>query len=186
MLTESRSLSGTLQATAREYRILLSSVNGQSSGHLHNEVAPALHDGQRVLYLGDADLSGHDVEGNTRKVLEGYHSLRWERLAITRAQLDRVRTWPDGSTYTLWDRRIRKTDKRHTARSCCKGMGDDGQGAGHDAVETEALGQAEITAIVRGRLDELLADRGVSLADVQVRQQAEREAFRALLNGGST
>lgn len=101
VLTESRSLSGTLQATAREYRILLSSVNGQS-WHLHNEVAPALHDGQLVLYLGDADLSGHGIEGNTRQVLEGYHDLRWERLAITRTQLDQVRTRPDDSTYTLW------------------------------------------------------------------------------------
>jgi hypothetical protein len=81
------------------------------------------------------------------------------------------------------DRRIRKTDKCHTRRTCCKGMGDDGQGAGHDAVETEALGQAEITAIVRGRLDDLLATRGVSLAEVQARQHAEHEMWRARLNG---
>ena len=44
-----------------------------------NEVAPALRDGTRVLYLGDYDLAGGDIEGNTRRV----HALDWERLALT-------------------------------------------------------------------------------------------------------
>jgi hypothetical protein len=48
-----------------------------------NEVAPALRDGTRVLYLGDYDLAGGDIEGNTRRVLERYHALDWERLALT-------------------------------------------------------------------------------------------------------
>ena len=43
-----------------------------------NEVAPALRDGTRVLFL-----AGGDIEGNTRRVLERYHALDWERLALT-------------------------------------------------------------------------------------------------------
>ncbi|HEY8649987.1 MAG TPA: hypothetical protein VIL70_03640 [Chthoniobacterales bacterium] len=46
----------------------------------------------------------------------------------------------------------------------------------HDAVETEALGQARIVAIVRDRMEELLPE---PLADVHEREEAEREEIGA-------
>jgi hypothetical protein len=70
ILTESRSLAGALRDLAREYRVLLAATNGQCGGFLHTEVGPALVPRQRVLYLGDYDLAGNDIEYNTRKVLE--------------------------------------------------------------------------------------------------------------------
>ena len=180
MITESRSLAGALRAVAEEYRVPTAPTNGQTGGFLHNDVAPSLDDYQTVLYLGDADLAGRDIEGNTRRVLEEYQPLNWERLLITREQLDEVRTRPDGSTYTLWDQRIRKIDGRHKGRDCCRGNGLDGRGAGHDAVEAEALTQRTIVDILRTRLDELLEERGVSLEDVHVRARTERAAMRQL------
>jgi hypothetical protein len=41
-----------------------------------------------VLYLGDLDLAGDQIETNTRRVLERGGTLRWERLALTQRQVD--------------------------------------------------------------------------------------------------
>jgi hypothetical protein len=69
-LTESRSLAGVLRDIVAEYRARISSTNGQCGGHLRTRVAPELRPGDRVLYLGDFDLSGGQIEDNTRRVLE--------------------------------------------------------------------------------------------------------------------
>jgi hypothetical protein len=132
VLTESRSLAGVLRALIREHRALIAPTNGQTGGFLHNDVVPRLRDGQRVLYLGDYDLAGNDIENNTRRVLERYHHLQWERLALTRTQVDR---------YALLI--IIKRDKRFN------------NGGAHEAVETEALSQGLIVETVTNRLDEL-------------------------------
>jgi hypothetical protein len=58
ILTESRSLAGALRNLAIEYRVLLAATNGQCSGFLHTDIAPALRPRQRALYLGDYDLAG--------------------------------------------------------------------------------------------------------------------------------
>ena len=83
ILTESRSLAGVLRVLIRRYAALIAPTNGQTAGFLHNDVGPRLHDGQRVLYLGDYDLAGGDIEDHTRRVLERYADLQWERLALT-------------------------------------------------------------------------------------------------------
>ena len=156
VLTESRSLAGVLRALTREYAVRIAPTNGQAAGFLHNDVAPRLSDGARVLYLGDFDLAGGDIEQNTRRVLERYHGLEWERLALTADQVRDHRLTP-----------IIKTDRRFK------------NGGAHEAVETEALSQRLIVQIVRDRLDALLPE---PLELFLAREEEERERLRALLN----
>lgn len=96
VLVESRSLAGVLRAVAYEYVCPITSTNGQVGGHLHTDVGPLLarRDGggthHRVLYLGDLDHQGGQIEANTRRVLEDVVGRRvcWQRVAIT-AKRDR-------------------------------------------------------------------------------------------------
>lgn len=148
ILTESRSLAGVLRVLIREYRALIAPTNGQVAGFLHNKIAPRLTDGMRVLYLGDYDLAGGDIEDNTHRVLERYADLDWERLALTAGQVRQYRL-PS----------IIKHDRRFK------------DGGAHNAVETEALSQQVIVGLVRARLDQLLPQ---PLAAVHEREKAER------------
>src|SRR4029453_16004209 len=117
-------------------------------GFLHTEIAPILRLGQRVLYLGDLDLSGGQIEANPRRVLEReVGELTWERLALTQAQVDQ---------YDLPV--IEKRDRRYS------------DGHPHEAVETEALSQSIIVEIVRDRLDQLLPEPLQSVHEREVRQ----------------
>jgi hypothetical protein len=158
ILTESRSLAGALRNLASEYRVLLAATNGQCGGFLHTDIAPRLSPRQRVLYLGDFDLAGNDIEYNTREVLEKKvgDDLAWERIALTEGQVQ---------AYIL--PKIPKEDKRF--------LGNAGL---HEAVETEALSQGVITAIVRDALDRLLP---VPLDQVLAREKEERQALEAKL-----
>jgi hypothetical protein len=151
-------LAGVLRAMAREYRIRIASTNGQVGGFLHTDVAPKLCAGDHVGYLGDFDLAGNDIETNTRRVLEDIvgGELDWERLALTKTQVDRYGLQP-----------IIKTDKRFK-----------NGGGRHEAVETEALSQTLIVDIVRDWLDELLPQ---SLDRVLVRETRQRNRLRRLI-----
>jgi hypothetical protein len=154
ILCESRSLAGCLRPVAREYGVMIAPTNGQCAGFLHTDIVPVLRPEQRVLYLGDFDLAGNDIEANTRRVLEReIGELDWERLALTEVQVEQ---------YSL--PRIIKTDRRFK----------NGQGV-HEAVETEALSQRIINEIVHTRLEQLLPE---SLESVQARAQRERKAIR--------
>jgi hypothetical protein len=109
-----------------------------------------------VLYLGDLDLSGGQIEANTRRVLEReVGTLRWERLALTQQQVER---------YALPT--IEKSDRRYS------------DGRPHEAVETEALSQTIIVDIVRSRLQELLPE---PLARVQERAEHQRAKIERAL-----
>jgi hypothetical protein len=70
ILTESRSLAGTLRPIAQQYRCQIAATNGQCGGFLRTDIVPALSPGNVVLYFGDFDLSGGLIENNTRRVLE--------------------------------------------------------------------------------------------------------------------
>jgi hypothetical protein len=145
ILTESRSLAGVLRALIAEYAVRIASTNGQTAGFLHNEIAPMLRAGDDVLYLGDWDFAGGQIEANTRSVLERVVGpLQWERLALTEEQVGR---------YDLMI--IRKIDRRHK------------DGRELPSVETEALSQTIIVDIVRNRLRELLPE---SLKSVRARR----------------
>jgi hypothetical protein len=158
VLTESRSLAGVLRALTRDFAARIAPTNGQCAGFLHNEVAPSLKDGTRVLYLGDYDLAGGDIEANTRSVLERYHRLKWERLAPTAEQVREYGLTP-----------IIKSDRRFK------------NGGAHEAVETEALSQRVIVQIVRDRLNALLP---APLEDFLAREEEERARLRRLLARG--
>jgi hypothetical protein len=154
VLTESRSLAGVLRPIARDYLTPISSTAGQSSGSLLAvEIAPLLiEDPSRyVIYFGDFDFQGDDIEHATRRKLEEHvgQALDWQRLAITAEQVEEYGLTP-----------IEKTD--HRFRPPRK----------YEAVETEALRQHVIVGLLREHLDRLLP---TPLEDVQVREQAERQ-----------
>lgn len=156
IITESRSLAGVLDALAAQYLVPISATNGQVGGHLRVEVAPRLTAGQRVLYLGDHDWQGGQIEANTRRVLERLvGKLDWTRIAITAEQAIGLPV-------------ISKPDRRYKPIRY------------HDAVETEALGQAEIVRIVREHLDRLLPQ---PLNEVLERERDQRDAVSELLRG---
>ena len=138
--------------------MLLAATNGQRGGFLHTDIAPVLRSRQRILYLGDYDLAGNDIEYNTRKVLEEElgGQLAWERIALTEAQV---------LAYNL--PRIVKMDDRF--------IGDAGV---HEAVETEALNQLTITNIVRDTLESILP---IPLVQTLAREEAERAALKRRL-----
>ena len=138
-------------------RARIASTNGQCGGLLRTDVAPQLRPGMRVLYLGDYDLSGDLIESNTRRVLEQEigGALRWERLALTRQQVE---------DYNL--PRIIKRDRRYR------------DGHPHEAVETEAISQRVLIDILRTRLNELLPE---PLTRVQEREKRQRRQIERLL-----
>jgi hypothetical protein len=155
-LTESRSLAGVLDAQCTEYCVNIAPTNGQTAGFLHTDIIPILSEGDRVLYLGDFDRAGGDIEGNTRRVLEReVGKLNWERLALTTEQVQQ---------YNLPI--IIKHDRRFA------------DGGAHEAVETEALSQRILVDILRARLEELLPE---PLADVQEREKEQRQKIARIL-----
>jgi hypothetical protein len=103
ILTESRSLAGVLRGIASQLLCPIAATNGQVGGFLHTDIIPSLVAGQRVLYLGDEDLSGHQIEQNTRRTIEAaVGTLDWERLALTIEQVEHYHIPP-----------IEKTDRRY-------------------------------------------------------------------------
>lgn len=162
VLTESRSLSGVLGKLARQYSVKLAATNGQVGGFLHTDLAPQLSPGDRVFYCGDWDWQGHQIEHNTRTVLEQLigGELDWKRIALTEEQVDR---------YDLRRMIIRKADRR------CKPV------RYHDAIETEALRQNVIVGIVRDALDAGLPE---PLTTVLEREARQRTTMRSLLRRG--
>jgi hypothetical protein len=157
VLTESRSLAGVLRSVASEYRVRIAATNGQCGGFLRTEIAPSLQGDSRIIYLGDLDLSGDQIEANTRRVLEQESGaeLDWERLALTHTQV---------REYGLPV--IVKNDRRYK------------DGHTHEAVETEAISQGVLVEILRARLDELLPE---PLLRVQEREQRQRRAVLKLI-----
>jgi hypothetical protein len=135
--------------------VRLVATNGQCGGFLRTDIAPRLQEGAAVLYFGDWDIAGTEhIEGHSRRVLEQeVGELEWERLALTEEQVDQ---------YNL--PRIIKTDRRYNGR-----RGE------HEAVETEALSQSLIVALLRDRLDQLLPE---PLERVLAREERQRAAVK--------
>jgi hypothetical protein len=155
ILCESRSLAGVLRTVAQNYLCPIAATNGQVGGFLHTDIAPLVKGGRRVFYLGDLDLSGGQIEQNTRKVLSAYGPIDWGRVAITPEQLQE-RTLPI----------IQKPDRRYNPPRR------------FPAVETESLGQAQIIAILTSKLEEATPE---PLEDVLEREELQRVLVRELL-----
>ena len=114
-----------------------------------------------MLYLGDLDFSGEHIEHNIRHVLieAGWvppgkpgRRLRegWRRIAMTEELAEEFGIEP-----------ILKTDGR-THRT-------------YEAIEVESLGQAQLEALVRRVLDDLLPE---PLDGVREREDVEADAAR--------
>ena len=156
ILCESRSLAGALRDIAAQYLCPIAATNGQVGGFLHTEIAPLVEVGERrVFYLGDFDLSGGHIEENTRRVLSGYGLLAWEKIAMTRGQVEE---------YSLPV--VEKPDKRYRPARM------------FEAVETEALEQTEIARLLTERLDRELRE---PLAAVLEREERQRVLVRERL-----
>lgn len=161
ILTESRAVAGALRKLADLYSVKIAPVGGHVAGFLHNEIAPTLSTGNRVLYMGDWDWQGHQIENNTRRVLEReVGSLNWKRLALTEEQVDH---------YDLRRLQIMKIDRRYTPGN---------PGHRFPAVETEALKQQVIVQIVRDALDDELPE---PLERVHEREEQERQEVMGVL-----
>jgi hypothetical protein len=158
IITESRSLLGTIRADLPEYALRGASVNGPCTGFLHTKVGPMLEQCfGPVLYFGDLDRGGKDIEAHIKRTLEKILGREfgsyWERLAITPKQVTRFRLESKP-----------KRDKRDDKRA--------------DAWEAEALGQQRLITILRRRLDALLPQ---SLNKVQASAKRQRrKIMRAL------
>lgn len=65
IVCESRTFGGVLARTlAPEYLCPVTATGGQVGGFLHTNIAPLLIGNERrVLYVGDLDLAGRDIEG---------------------------------------------------------------------------------------------------------------------------
>jgi hypothetical protein len=146
VLCESRATAGVLERVTGEYVCPVAGTSGQSAGFLRTVVAPLLAGSRAVIYLGDLDRSGLDIEANTRRVLGQAtgRELDWTRLAMTQQQADDIEP--------IW-----KVDGRDRV--------------GHWAWEVESLGQAGLVALVRDTVDSLLPE---PLADVLEREAAQR------------
>ncbi len=72
LVVESESLAGLLEPLADTYRIVLVPVRGQAGGaYLVNDVRPYVERGHtEVLYVGDFDKAGADIEDSARARLE--------------------------------------------------------------------------------------------------------------------
>jgi hypothetical protein len=159
IICESRTFSGVLERTlAPEYLCPVTATAGQVGGFLHTNVVPLLEGNERrVLYVGDLDLAGADIEGNTRAVLVREAGEReWARAALTAEQ---AAGRDDLPTVEKLDRRF-KPARRHAA------------------IEVEVLGQGVVTGIIRAALDRLLPE---PLAVVQAREAEQRERAAEVL-----
>ena len=157
LICESRSLAGVLRIHASEYRVLITSTNGQTNGFLRTKLQDRMRS-QRVVYFGDFNLAGDQIEDNTRSVLtQVLGELDWERLALTEEQVKRYHL----PVKDVIDRR------------------SDTSG---ESVECEAMSQARIVEILRSKLDALLP---VPLKELERREERERRRIRKLLSASA-
>jgi hypothetical protein len=161
VLTESKNLAAALAAPLAPLVPVIGGLKGQTGeGWLRTAVAPVLAEdaGRPVLYLGDLDRAGRDIEGNARRVLERClgRELDWERLALTEDQARELGVEP------IW--RVDGRDRQ--ARW---------------AYELEALGQSGLIQLARDGIKARLPE---PLEHVLEREQAERGELRELLDGG--
>jgi hypothetical protein len=166
VLCESRSLAGVLRDLCRHYGVISASTNGQCAGFTRTKLAAALKEQSKqqnllVLYCGDLDLGGGQIENNTQEVLfeAANRSIFWERLMLTDEQVKR-HSLPS----------MLKTDRRFK-----HGGGTD------EAWECEALSQKLIVELLEARLKKLLGSNSWgprTIAQIEKTEKAERALIR--------
>jgi hypothetical protein len=161
VICESRATKGVLQRVCGEYLVPITATSGQSGAFLLREVVPVLRDdngdynGREILYIGDREIGGpgDQIEANTKRYLVRHTgaTVRWLRIALTQTQVD--------NNKRLLERVINKLDNR------CKPPRP------YEAVECEAVGQAELEQILRAAIEVRLPE---PLDAVRVREEAQR------------
>jgi hypothetical protein len=155
ILTESNGMAQVLRRVAAEHLCPIGGSKGMTTGWLRTVVVPMLtaSGARTVLYLGDLDTPGLQIEANSRRVLEGTlgETLDWRRIGILPEQ-------------TVGMTPITKRDGR--------------TGITSQGWEVEALGQSAVVALVRDTLTALLPQ---PLSHVHERESVERERVRELL-----
>ena len=156
ILTESNGMAQVLRRVAAEHACPIGGTKGMTKGFLVTTVLPMLTGSgcRTVLYLGDLDRPGLQIEANSRRVLEDAlgETLDWTRIGILREQTTGLTP-------------ITKTDGR--------------TGVSSPGWEVEALGQSAVVTLVRDALTALLPE---PLRHVHEREQAERDALREVLD----
>ena len=170
VLTESRSMKGTLEEIASRYRVRIASSGGQCAGFLHTTIAPVLKKAFKngrlpplVLTIGDYDLAGGHIDANNRRVLEEevgerFEEENWERVALTETQVENLR-----ETMGEDMPKVIKTDNRFKPPLV------------YEALECETLGQKPIMDLLEAKLDALLP---APLERVHEREERQRRALR--------
>ena len=152
ILCETRGVAGALRATAARYLCPIASTNGQVGGFLRTDIMPHLQPEQRIIYFGDWNPAGSDIEQNVQRTLAEKGDLIWQRLAVT----------PDLATsYGLPPKP--GTDRRYK------------DGNPHISYECEALGQSTLARILTEWLD---AEVPESLDRVLEREREQRDAVK--------
>jgi hypothetical protein len=146
VLCESRSLAGALRTDCQRYGVSVASTNGQATGFLRTKLASEMNTSSNplhILYCGDWDKGGADIEAHSQKVLKECVTspFTWERLMITQDQI---------AQYDLPS--IIKTDRRF------KG----GEGV-QEAWECEALSQKIIVDLIVSRFDDMLQPNSLDI-----------------------
>jgi hypothetical protein len=161
ILCEDRGTAEVLEQTAGAYSCPIAGTKGHANGFLRTVIAPQYltDDGELrdVLYLGDLDRSGEDIEANTRCVLEDAAPDwigDWERIALTYEQVEERGITP-----------MFKKDGR--------------DGTVREAWELQALGQATLVRMLGGVLAALVPE---SLASVRERERAQQAAVAEFLS----
>jgi hypothetical protein len=160
VICESRSLAGVLSDVCSEYGVTSAATNGQCAGFLRTKLSGAF-DSQTsdqiisVLYCGDLDPQGEDIEENSRRVLTECVTtpFDWQRLMLTEGQC---------AEYSLPS--ITKKDGRKK------------KGGTYEAWECEALSQKLIVALLRQRLEEML--QPYTLAAIAEQEDDERSRVK--------
>jgi hypothetical protein len=144
----------------------ITATGGQCGGFIVTDIVPLLRGRRKVLYIGDHELRGpaDQIESNTRRVIEKHTGRKfivgadWIKIALTERQVK--------ASVRLQRLSITKLDKRYKPPKA------------YEAIECEALGQGELTRLIRRHLDRLLPE---PIERVRVREQAQREQMRAAL-----
>jgi hypothetical protein len=166
IICESRATKGVLEHICGRYLAPITATGGQKIGHIVNEIVPLLKDNDRkVGYIGDCEVGGpaDQIEANTQSVIEKYSgrvftSETWQRIALTRAQVNR--------SARLRDLVIEKVDRRYNPPRT------------YEAIECEAVGQVTLENVLRKWLDAQLPE---PLADVHEREEQQRTKIRRAL-----
>jgi hypothetical protein len=163
LISESGAAHGVLRRLAGTYLVPITATRGQSRGHIINRIVPLLiGNDRRVGYIGDHELRGpgEQIEEHTRRVIEEHagRMVRWERIALTQAQVD-----ADPRLEALV---IEKLDRRYKPPKP------------YSAVECEAVGQRVLVELVRDWLDAQLPE---PLDDVLAREDEQRRQVAEIL-----